>query len=188
MTDSPDVTRMLEALTGGDDEAAAALLPIVYDELRDLARRCLRDEHGLQTLQPTALVHEVYIRLVGNNGQTWENRRQFFAVAAQAMRHLLIDRARRRNAAKRGGDRGRVSLDDVAEPFTDRDDYLVALDDALADLASVDGELCRLVELRFFAGLGVEETASLLGLSTATVKRRWRLAKGWLRREMTRGP
>ena len=187
MTASGDVTRVLAELDCGSPEAAAKLLPMVYDELRRLAEKYLSDEPPGQTLQPTALVHEVYLRLVGDNGGRWENRAQFFWVAARAMRHLLIDHARRRRAAKRGGDRRKLSLEDVIEPTVDRDEYLVALDDALTELASVDRQLSRVVELRFFGGLSVEETAQVLEVSPVTVKRTWKLAKGWLHREISRG-
>ena len=186
-TASGNVTEVLTDLERGDPEAAAKLLPLVYDELRRLADCHLRQEPVGHTLQPTALVHEVYLRLVGNNGTPWNNRAQFFSVAAQAMRRLLIDHARRRRAAKRGGSRHKVSLDDVAEPTVDRDEYLVALDDALTELASVDQELSRVIELRFFGGLTVAETAHVLDVSPTTVKRHWRLAKGWLHREISKG-
>lgn len=184
MITSGDVTRALARLDRGDDDAARMLLPLVYDELRRLADRYLRDEPAGQTLGPTALVHEVYLRLVGRDAGVCESRARFFSVASTAMRRLLIDRARRRCAAKRGGRVRDLSLDDVAEPADDRDAYLVALDDALTELAALDRELCRVVELRFFGGLGVDETAGLLGVSPMTVKRRWKLARGWLRRQI----
>ncbi len=187
MTTAADVTRALSDLARGENDAADRLLPLVYDELRLLADRYLRDEHGNQTLQPTALVHEVYIRLVGKDNGSWESRAQFFAIAAKAMRHLLIDSARRRQTIKRGGDRRKLSLEDVTEPSPGRDAYLVALDDALTELAAVDGQLSRLIELRFFGGLTVQETARVLGVSPSTVKRLWRLGKGWLHREITEG-
>lgn len=187
MSVSGEVTQALAELARGDEDAAARLLPVVYDELRRLADQYLRDEPAGQTLQPTALVHEVYLKLVGDGACPWQSRARFFSVAARAMRRLLIDHARRRRAAKRGGDRRKISLDDVLEPSVDRDDYLVALDDALTELAAVDPELSRVVELRFFAGLNVEETARVLGVSPMTVKRMWKLAKGWLHREITRG-
>ena len=189
MTVSGEVTQVLSDLNGGNGEAAARLLPLVYDELRRLADQCFRGEPGDQTLQPTALVHEVYLRLVGTSSPIdWTNRAQFFAVAARAMRHLLIDHARRRRAVRRGGDRCKLALEDVSEPAQDRDAYLVALDDALTDLAVVDRPLCRIIELRFFGGLSVEETAQVVGVSPATVKRRWRLAKGWLHHQIAQDP
>jgi len=187
MTATTDATRLLAKLARGNGEAADELLPVVYDELRWLADRYLQDEPGDHTLQPTALVHEVYIRLVADTERTWENRSQFFAVASRAMRHLLIDHARRRQAAKRGGGHHKISLDEVTEPSVDRDEYLVALDDALSELASLDPQLSRLIELRFFGGLGVDETAKVLGVAPITVKRRWKLARGWLHRQVMKG-
>lgn len=187
MNTSSDVTEALAALTRGNGHAAAELLPLVYDELRRLAERYLGNEPPGQTLQPTALVHEVYLRLVGRDDRTWENRAQFFAVAAQAMRRMLIDHARRRRSAKRGGNRRKLSLDDVAEPSADRDAYLVALDDALTELALIDRQLSRVIELRFFGGLTVQETARVMEVAPVTVKRMWKLAKGWLHREVTKG-
>ena len=188
MTASGKVTQALLELNGSRGEAAEKLLPLVYDELRRLADHYFRDEPADQTLQPTALVHEVYMRLVGSSAPLeWKSRAQFFAVAAQAMRHLLIDHARRRRAARRGGDRRRLSLEDVSEPAADRDEYLVALDDALTDLDAIDRQLSRIIELRFFGGLTVEETAQVMGVSPITIKRRWRLAKGWLHRQIVQG-
>ena len=188
MTTSGEVTQALLELDGCNGEATAKLLPLVYDELRRLADHYFRDEPAGQTLQPTALVHEVYMRLVGSSAPIeWKSRAQFFSVAAQTMRHLLIDHARRRRAARRGGDRRRLSLEDVSEPAADRDEYLVALDDALTDLDAVDRQLSRIIELRFFGGLTVEETAHVVGVSPITVKRRWRLAKGWLHRQIVQG-
>lgn len=187
MNTSSDVTEALAALTRGNGHAAAELLPLVYDELRRLAERYLGNEPPGQTLQPTALVHDVYLRLVGRDDRTWENRAQFFAVAAQAMRRMLIDHARRRRSAKRGGNRRKLSLDDVAEPSADRDAYLVALDDALTELALIDRQLSRVIELRFFGGLTVQETARVMEVAPVTVKRMWKLAKGWLHREVTKG-
>ena len=182
-----DVTRVLSELAAGNQAAAAELLPLVYDELRRLADQYLRGESCGHTLQPTALVHEVYLRLIGDSECTMENRAQFFGVAARTMRHLLIDHARRHRALKRGGDRRKFSLDEVIEPSVCRHEYLIALDDALTELASLDEDLSRIVELRFFGGFSVEETARVLNVSPITVKRRWKLAKGWLHREMTGG-
>ncbi len=188
MTAAADITGVLAELDRGAPDAAERLLPIVYEELRRLADRYLRDEPAGQTLQPTALVHEAFLRLVGGERRaTWEGRNQFFSVAARAMRRLLIDHARRRRAAKRGGARHKLSLDDVAEPAADRDEYLVALDEALVELSRVDPDVSRVVELRFFGGLSIEETAQVLGVSSMTVKRRWKLARGWLHREIVNG-
>ena len=187
MTPSHDVTGVLEDLAAGNERAAAVLLPMVYDELRALADRYLRRESDARTLQPTALVHEVYLRLIGHEKLDCTSRAQFFAIAAQAMRRLLIEHARRRRAAKRGGGRKKLSLDEVTEPLTARDEYLIAMDEALGELALLDPQLSRVVELRFFGGLSVEETAQLMEISPVTVKRRWRLAKGWLHREILKG-
>lgn len=181
-----DVTRVLDELAAGDTEALEKLWPLVSDELRYLAGHYLRGERRDHTLQPTALVHEAYLRLVGDHEMVWEGRVHFFNVAAQAMRRILIDHARRRGAAKRGSDRRKFSLDEVIEPFEYRDEYLVALDEALTELASVDEQLSRVVELRFFGGLSIEETAKVLGVSGMTVKRAWKMARGWLHREITK--
>lgn len=158
MTASGDVTRVLAELDRGNPEAAAKLLPMVYDELRRLAEKSLSGESPGQTLQPTALVHEVYLRLVGDNGGRWENRAQFFSVAARAMRRLLIDHARRRRAIKRVGDRRKLSLEDVIEPTVDRDEYLVALDDA-AQLA-IDGRQLRQRIIDLYEAWGQPEKAA----------------------------
>ena len=176
---------MLDDLTQGHPGEADDLLPLVYDELRRLAGHYLRGDAGCPTLDPTALVHELYLRLAGNGARSCTDRAEFMAVAARAMRHLIIDHARRRRAQKRGGGRRGVSLDEVSEPFDGRDEYVMALDDALRDLADVDAELSRVVELRFFGGLTVQETAAVLGVAPVTVKRMWRLAKGWLHRHVT---
>ncbi len=183
MNTTGEVTQVLAEMARGDEDAATRLLPIVYDELRRLAAQYLRGEHAAQTLQPTALVHEVYLKLVGTC--SFEDRAQFFSVAARAMRRLLIDHARRRCAARRGGGRPKVTLDEVIEPTFDRDDYIVALDDALTELTAVDAELARVVELRFFGGLTIDETARVLDVSPMTIKRMWKLARGWLHREIT---
>lgn len=187
MSTPGEVTQVLAELADGNSAAAVKLLPLVYDELRTLADRYLRDEPRDHTLQGTALVHEVYIRLVGHNERTCENRAHFFAIAASAMRRILVDHARRRQAVKRGGDRHKLSLENVLEPSDYRFEYLVALDDALTDLALVDEGPARVVELRFFGGLSVDETAEVLGVAPITVKRMWKLARGWLHREITKG-
>ncbi len=166
----------------------ADLLPLVYEELRRLAEHYLRGEPAGQTLQPTALVHEAWLRLAGRGGDSWGNRAQFFSVAARAMRHLLIDHARRRRAAKRGGDHRPVPLDGADAPAAKRDDDLIALDEALGDLATLDPELARVVELRFFGGLSVQETATVIGVAPITVKRTWRMARGWLQRRIAGDP
>jgi RNA polymerase sigma factor (TIGR02999 family) len=162
------------------------LLPQIYDDLRKLAARYLRGERAGHTLQPTALVHDAYLRLAGRDVVTWQNRAQLFAVAAQAMRHALVDHARGRLREKRGGGAIRVTLDDEALGAGEPDADLVALDDALRALEALDPQKSRVVELRYFGGLTIEETARVLALSPATVKRDWTLARAWLRRETLR--
>jgi len=181
------VTRILKAAGAGDPRAADELLPLVYEELRKLARQQMAHEPPGQTLQPTALVHEAYVRLVDAKNVRWDSRGHFFAAAARAMRQILVNRALRRRALKRGGDRRRVSLDGV-EPIADDwpPDQVVALDEALDRLERVDPRKTKIVMLRFFAGLTIEETAEALGISRTTVKDEWRFAKAWLYREITR--
>src|SRR6266545_164661 len=172
---------MLADWGNGDRAALDRLLPIVYQELRRLARRELRGERACHTLQPTALVNELFLRLVAQHDASWQNRAQFFGVAAQLMRRILVDHARAHLAAKRGGELPRVSLIDAGDVATMTPDVeLLAIDRALTRLAEVDPAQARLVELRFFSGMTVEETAHVLGWSPRTVKREWRLAKAWL--------
>jgi RNA polymerase sigma factor (TIGR02999 family) len=161
-----------------------SLLPLVYKELRRLAAGYLRREKPGQTLQPTALVHEAYLRLMKDRPDRWQNRAHFCAIAAHSMRQILIERARARGAAKRGGARHRVTLDDAFAAGENRSIDLLALDEALERLATMDPEQARLVELRFFGGLTVEETAEAMDISPATVKRHWTIAKAWLTREL----
>lgn len=161
-----------------------ALLPLVYAELRRLAAGYLRREKPGQTLQPTALVHEAYLRLMKDRPDRWQNRAHFCAIAAHSMRQILIERARARGAAKRGGARPRVTLDEALVAGADRSIDLLALDEALERLAALDPDQARLVELRFFGGLTVEETAEAMNISPATVKRHWTVAKAWLSREL----
>lgn len=183
------VTDLLQAWSGGDREAGERLIGLVYDELRRQAARHLRRERREHTLRPTALVHEAYLRLMAQRGAAWPSRAHFFAMAAKVMRHILVDHARRHRAAKRAGSWCRVSLaeaDAVAvAPRPDVD--LLAVEEALGELASLDADQARVVELRFFGGLSVEETAEVLGVSAATVKREWRTARAWLHHRMTRG-
>ncbi|MGE0593261.1 MAG: sigma-70 family RNA polymerase sigma factor [Vicinamibacterales bacterium] len=181
-----EVTRLLDGLNAGDEQALPRILPLVYDELRRIAARRLHHEPAGHPLQATALVHEAYLRLAGQHEVRWKNRGHFFAVAAQAMRRVLVDHARARLADKRGGVQARVPLDDVVVASEPPPGDLVALDDALDRLARHDPHQARLVELRFFAGLTVEETADVLGISDTTVKREWRMARAWLHREMSR--
>lgn len=177
-----EVTRLLDAAATGDRQAAADLLPLVYDELRKLAAVRMAAESPDQTLQPTALVHEAYLRLVGPaDGLRWDSRGHFFAAAAEAMRRILVDAARRKQAEKHGGDRRRVELHDMpAEPEV-ADDRLLSLDAALTQLSAEDPVAARVVELRHFAGLSIEDAAAALGLSRATAYRHWTYARAWLK-------
>ena len=179
---SSGVTRLLLAWREGDEGALDDLTPIVYDELRNLARRFMSDESRRGVLQTTALVHEAYLRLVGLD-VTWEGRRHFFAIAARTMRRVLVDYARQRNAAKRGGGVAPLSLDESLVPL-ERSSELIALDDALAALMAFDERKGRIVELKFFGGLTLAETAEVLDVSHATVERDLKVAKAWLYREM----
>ncbi len=184
-----DVSRLLDAAQQGDPRAANELLPLVYDELRRLAAHKLAHEAPGQTLQATALVHEAYLRLVGAKPQaaSWDNQRHFFAAAAEAMRRILIDRARARRADKRGGGRARRSFDDVEPAAPEVPEDLLALDEALTRLAEKDAAKAELVKLRYFAGLTLEQAARTLGISPATADRHWAYARVWLLREMTPG-
>ncbi|QDU56107.1 ECF-type sigma factor [Aeoliella mucimassa] len=181
-----DVTQILYKIEQGDQQAAAELLPLVYAELRQLATRRMSQEAAGHTLQPTALVHEAYLRLVGTTDTPqWDSRGHFFAAAAIAMRRILIENARRKSTAKRGGERIRCELDDeMAEVAATDHSTLLALDEALTKLAREDADLARLVELRFFAGLTIEEAAEILGISSRTAKRNWSYGRAWLRREL----
>jgi RNA polymerase sigma factor (TIGR02999 family) len=182
-----DLTTLVDQSANGNEAAAASLFALVYDELRRMAASVLRRERQDHTLQPTALVHEAYLRLADEPHGRWENRAHFLAVAARAMRRILVDHARSRKARKRGSGVTRFTLEDVepaAEPSLDLD--LVTLDDALGRLAAIDPRQARIIELRFFGGLTVEETATAIGASPRTVKRDWQMARVWLRREMAR--
>ena len=181
---SASVSKLLLNWGQGDEGAREALIPLVYAELRRLARRHLRRERADHTLQSAALVNEAYLRLVRQGQPQWQNRAQFFGVAAQMMRHILVDHARNRKAAKRGAGAPRLSLSpEMALPQA-REVDLVALDDALTQLATLDQQQSRVVELRFFGGLSIEETSIVLGVSPATVKREWATARAWLQREI----
>jgi RNA polymerase sigma-70 factor (ECF subfamily) len=184
---SESVTQLLIEISNGDRDAVDLLLPVIYDELRKLAANYLRRERPDHTLQPTALVHEAYLRLVDQTRVNWQNRAHFFGVAAQIMRRLLVDYARKHNAEKRGQDFHKLSLDENIDRPIERSVELIALDDALKALAEFDGQKARIVELRYFGGLTVEETADVLGIAPITVKRHWRLAKAWLYGEMQKG-
>jgi RNA polymerase sigma factor (TIGR02999 family) len=186
MPEAPEnVTQLLIGWGQGDKEALDRLVPIVYDELRRQAARYLRRERVGHTLQTTALIHEAYLRLVDQRNVHWQNRAHFFGIAAQLMRRILVDHARTKKRAKRGGSDLRVSLGDVQAVVKGKDLNVVALDEALDRLAEIDEQQSKIVELRFFSGLTVEETAEVLGISTATVKRDWSMAKAWLHREIS---
>ena len=168
-----------------EKEALDKLMPAVYDELRRQAARYLRREQAGHTLQTTALIHEAYMRLVDQRNVQWQNRAQFFGIAAQMMRRILVDHARTKKRVKRGGSDIKVSLADATMPVEERDLDVIALDEALTRLAEIDEQQSRVVELRFFSGLTVEETAEVMGISPATVKRDWSMAKAWLHRELS---
>jgi RNA polymerase sigma factor (TIGR02999 family) len=180
-----NVTELLITWGNGDRAALDRLIPLVYDELRKQAANYLRRERPGHTLQTTALIHEAYLRLVDQRNVHWQNRAHFFGIAAQLMRRILVDHARSRGRSKRGGSQIRVSLDEKLAFTRGRDLDLVALDEALTRLAGLDPQQSRIVELRFFSGLSVEETAAVLGISPATVKRDWSVAKAWLHREIS---
>jgi len=180
-----EVTALLRDWSGGDQRALERLLPLVYGELRKLAASYMRRERSDHTLQPTALVHEAYLRLVDQRAVDWRNRAHFFGIAARMMRRILVDHARRRQAAKRDGAAYRISGSADSDE-AERDPDLLALDVALDGLEALDPRQARIIELRFFGGLTVEETAEVAGISTATVKREWQTARAWLARELRR--
>lgn len=180
------LTQLLVRWSDGDRAALDELMPLVYDQLRRIARNHFRRERPGMTLEPTALVNEAYLRLVDQNAVKWQNRAHFYAISATIMREILVDHFRRRRAAKRGGDWGRISLSDADHEFVRAEIDMVELDEALKTLESQRPELCRIVEMRFFAGLTIEETAEALKLSHSTVERSWALAKAWLHRELSR--
>jgi RNA polymerase sigma-70 factor, ECF subfamily len=186
MNTAEDVTQLLLAWSDGNREALDKLLPLVYQELRKIADRYLRRERSGNTLQATALVHEAYLKLIDQRHVRWQNRAHFFGVAAQAMRRILVDRARSRQAEKRGSGAAELSLDEGLNVSDQKAGELIALDDALSTLANLDPQKSRIVELRYFGGLSIEETAEVLGIGTATVIRQWRLAKAWLYGELNR--
>ncbi len=184
MPSTQDVTGMLRDWTSGDQEALDKLIPVVYDELRRQAARYLRRERPDHTLQTTALIHEAYLRLINQHNVEWKDRAHFYAIAARLMRQILVDHARKRQAAKRGGSDIKVPLEEEMVITTGRNVDLVALDEALTRLAAIDPQQSRIVELRYFSGLSVEETAEVTGVSARTVKRDWNVAKAWLRQQM----
>ena len=183
---SIDVTLLLKSFSDGNQEALAELIPVVYDELRKLAAYYLRQERSDHTLQATALVHEAYLRLIDQRHVDWKNRNHFFGVAAQLMRRVLLMHAREHLAAKRGGGAQKIPIEETAVFTPAKAEEMVRIDELLTRLAGFDPQQARIVELRFFGGLTVEETADLMALSTATVKRDWAVAKAWLAREMGR--
>jgi RNA polymerase sigma factor (TIGR02999 family) len=186
MNPAAQVTLLLADLKKGDAQALDRLIPIVYDELRRLAAHYLRDESAAATLQPTALVHDAYLRLVAQDMPDWESRSHFFGVAAHLMRQILVDHARKHRSQKRGGGQAPVALDEVVAVSPMKSDDIVALDEALSALAKVDERKCKVIELRFFGGLSVEETARALNVSVGTIGREQRLAEAWLHRELSR--
>jgi len=181
-----EVTLLLRRLSAGDKSALDQLLPLIYTQLHQLASRYMRRERPGHTLQTTALVHEAYLQLVGQENAHWESRSQFFGVAVQLMRRILVDHARAHGAAKRGGHLPRLSLDEAVVMAKERGGDLLAIDELLQRLAAIDPRQARIVELRFFTGLSVEETAQVLSISDRTVKREWAMAKAWLQRELQR--
>ncbi len=178
------ITQILEEIKAGDRSAFEKLVPLVYDELRELAASHLKRERKNHTLQPTALVHETYMKLLDQSRVDWQGRTHFFAVGAQAMRRILVDHARQHRAAKRGGGRQLIALDEKLLPGARRNEDLLAVDDAMAKLAQLDPQQARMVELRFFGGLTMAEVAEVLGMSKRSVEREWTMVRAWLRREL----
>lgn len=185
MPASDDITQVLSEYEAGSEEAMARLIPVVYAELRRLAEQFLHAERRDHTLQPTALVHEVFLKLSGQQNVEWRNRAHVFGVAALAMRRILTDYARSHVSKKRGGRRRKLTLQDAQDPHNSPDIDLLALDEALSELAEIDAQQCHIVEYRFFAGLTIEETAKVMGISPATIKREWSLARAWLHRAIS---
>ena len=184
-TPSDEVNRLLRDWGGGDSQALERLMPLIYNELRQLAHRCLYRERPGHTLQTTALVHEAYLKLIDQRDARWQNRAHFFAIAAQAMRRILVDSARRHTAVKRGGPAENLSLDEAAKVSVEPDPILLPLDEALSRLAEMDQQQSRIVELRYFGGMTIEETAEVMGLSKDTVKNEWAMARAWLREALS---
>jgi len=182
-----DVTHILNAIEKGDAKAADDLLPLVYGELRKLAAHKMAGEAAYQTLQPTALVHEAWLRLVGSKEQTWQNRGHFFGAAAEAMRRILIENARRKRAVRHGGNQQRVDIGEVEIAANAKDEELLAMDDALERFTALDPQKAELVKLRYFAGLTNDEAAEILGISVPTAKRWWTYARAWLFSQLAEG-
>jgi RNA polymerase sigma factor (TIGR02999 family) len=187
LSQTADVTLLLQAWRAGDEDALNALMPLVYDDLRRVARKCVYGDRRHQSVQATALVNEAFLRLVDVHRVEWQNRAHFLAMCARLMRRILVDLARTRGAEKRGGGAVRVTFDEGLVAAASPDADVIRLDDALTALASLDARKSRVVELRYFAGLTVDETATALGLSSKTVLRDWEFARAWLQRELTRG-
>lgn len=183
-TSNTEITLLLNELQSGNRETINMILPIVYNELRKLASKYLSKEYSNRTIQTTELVHEAYLKLIGSTDISWQNRAHFFAIASNAMRQILVDNARKRNANKRGDRKNKISLDEAPTISVQTDEQVLALDDALKKLQTVDERSCKIVELRYFSGLTIEETAEFLEISPATTKRDWNFAKAWLYREM----
>lgn len=183
----PGITQLLTRWSSGDNAALDELIPLIYPELRRLARAYMGRENAAHTLQTSALINEAYLRLANQQSIEWQNRTHFFAVAAQVMRHILVDHARRYRSDKRGGGAEHIQLDDVAVVCDERAAELIALDDALNRLAGIDARKSQIVELRFFGGLTVEETAEVMNLAPITIMREWRAVKAWLGREISGG-
>ena len=182
-----DVTRILTDAVGGDQDAANRLMPLVYDELRILAAKALRRERRDHTLQPTAVVNEAFLRLVDQSHAEYHSRTHFFAVGAQMIRRVLVDHARKHHAAKRGGHERRITLNESMDGGPNRDIDVLALNDALEKLEKLDPRQAKVVELRFFGGLSVEQSADMLDVSPRTIEQDWRMARAWLRRELSEG-
>lgn len=179
-----DITQLLNDYQNGNKKALDELFPLVYDELRRLAASRMRSERGEHTLQPTALVHEAYLRLIAQHSADWQNRAHFFGLAAEMMRRILVNHAVKNNADKRFGNQTRLALDEMVDFTRGQDVNLVRLDEALDRLAELDAKQAKIIELKFFAGLTSEEIAEVLGVSDSTVKREWRIAKAWLHDEL----
>jgi RNA polymerase sigma-70 factor (ECF subfamily) len=185
--DNPDITRILRNWSGGDRAAFDALMPLVYEELHRQASRFLRRENHDHTLQTTALIHEAYIKLIDQRNTDWQNRSHFFAIASQAMRRILVDHARTKHRDKRGGHDRKLPLDEAMAVIDDeRSVDLIALDEALTRLEAIDPQQSQVVELRYFSGMSLEDTADVLKISRSTAARDWAMAKAWLHRELTR--
>lgn len=180
MSEPANITKLLNQYQEGNKRALDELFPLVYDELRRLAKSRLQNERGDHTLQPTALVHEAYLRLIEQHSTNWQNRAHFFGLAAEMMRRILVNHAVKRNAEKRFGNQTKLALDDAISLIAAREIDLILLDDVLNKLAEFDAQQAKIIELRFFAGLKIEEVAEVLGVSESTIKREWRIAKAWL--------